>query len=200
MNAIPFCRRAWHPRQRGTHFVQVGQRGACVDLLWPDWSPVTLEDLAWSLSRLARFNGGGSSTYPLSVAQHSANVSAAVFGMTADRKLAAAALLHDAHEAALGDIVAPVKAALSPALQVLEGRLQATLLTRFGLVPELARHPALHRADAEALATERRDLLPESVWPWRGPAAQAWPEKTVPWPASVAYARFLAMAGTVGLG
>jgi len=199
MNAIPPLMRR-HPRQQSTVFVQIGIAGACLDLLTPDWSPVTLTDIASSLARLPRFAGHTLGTYAYSVAQHSALCAAAVFGETGDRQLAAAALLHDGHESAIGDIPTPVKAALgAPSVRALEDRLQAALFARFGLDPQLARQSEVMLAELRALATERRDLLPDSAWPWNRSLPAPWPERIEPVPASRAHAQFLAMAVALGL-
>lgn len=201
MNAIqpPEGHRRTGPFLRNC-FVQIGAGGACLDLMVPDWSVVRLSDVAWSLSRLPRFAGHTRGTYPLSVAEHSVMVAADLLGRTGQRDLARAGLLHDAHEAAIGDIPTPVKIALGvDAVRALEDRLQDALAPRFGLAPGVLRHPEVVLSDRAALATERRDLLPEPAWAWGEDLPAPWPETLEPVPATQAYARFLAMAIAVGL-
>jgi len=86
--------------------------GKAFDLLKPDPAMVDLEnDIAGPLARLARFSGHIASG-PYSVAQHSVEGADALLRETGDERLAALFLLHDAHEAYLGDLTTPVQAAL----------------------------------------------------------------------------------------
>lgn len=87
--------------------------GRAFDLLNPDWRQVDFEvDVPESLARIARFTGHVRSG-PYSVAQHCVIGADAVFNETRNRKAAAAFLLHDAHEAYLGDIATPIVLALA---------------------------------------------------------------------------------------
>ncbi len=196
MNAIPP-----RPRSGGAHstcFVQT-RSGACIDLLAPDFSAVTLTDIATSLSRLPRFVGGTRGEHAYSVAQHSVFVAAVLLEWTGLRDLALAGLLHDVPEMVTGDIPSPVKRLL-PAIAGLEERLLRAVYLRFGVPLNLLGHSTVWHADLVALATEKRDLLNRSAWPWlmRLPQPQAAPLEE-PWPASLAHARFIATAITLGL-
>jgi 5'-deoxynucleotidase YfbR-like HD superfamily hydrolase len=75
-----------------------------------------------------------------------------------------AALLHDAAEAYLGDMVKPLKN-LFPEFSVIEARVMAIIGEKFGLdLTHLAL--SIKQADLVALATEKRDLMPHSTEPW----------------------------------
>lgn len=117
---------------------------------------VSIEDIAHGLAFQCRFNGQTRTFY--SVAQHSLLVAGLV-----PARLRLAALLHDAAEAYLGDMVKPLKAAF-PEFSRLEERVMAIIGEHFG-VSGFA-EPAIKRADLIALATEKRDLMPQSNEPW----------------------------------
>ncbi len=181
-------------------FVQL-HSGACVDLLAPDFSPVTLTDFATSLSRLARFNGATRGPRPYSVAQHCVLVLQIIQQRQHNIHVQRAALLHDAHEAVLGDIATPVKIAIGrSALQEIEARLQTAIALRFGLAPALFHHWAIRPADQVALMTERRDLLAPSAWPWPAAEEDALEDTILhPWPESRAHTEWLVAASRLGL-
>ena len=122
----------------------------------PRIEDVHIEDIAHGLAFQCRFNGQTRSFY--SVAQHSLFVAALV-----PTRLKLAALLHDAAEAYLGDMVKPLKA-LFPEFSRLEESVIALIGERFGVAGFEA--PAIKRADLIALATEKRDLMPHSCEPW----------------------------------
>ncbi len=123
----------------------------------PRIDDVAIEDIAHGLAYQRRFNGQTSAFY--SVAQHSLMVMS-----LAPQALRLHALLHDAAEAYLGDMVKPLKF-LFPEFGVLEARVMRIIGQRFAL--DLTRpDPAIKRADRIALATEKRDLIPHSTEPW----------------------------------
>ena len=80
--------------------------GRHVDLLSPDWRSIVMSDVAYALAALPRW--GGHRVRQISVLEHSLDVWA-----QAPRELKFEALLHDAHEAFLGDITRPVRRALA---------------------------------------------------------------------------------------
>jgi hypothetical protein len=117
---------------------------------------VAIEDIAHGLSYQCRFNGQTSAFY--SVAQHSLIVASLV-----PDELKFAALLHDAAEAYLGDMVKPLKVLL-PSFSEIEDSVTRIIGERFGV--NLSHNPVIKRADLISLATEKRDLLPYSAEPW----------------------------------
>lgn len=130
--------------------------GTQFDLLNPTASAVHPRDIAASLARICRFNGHCRDHY--SVAEHSLRVAELV---APEHKLVA--LLHDATEAYVGDMVSPLKQML-PAYQQIEQRIWHIICERFGISPTL---PAeVHQADLTMLATERRDLMPAHPEEW----------------------------------
>lgn len=128
--------------------------------LSPRAKDVLIDDIAHALAFQCRFNGHTHDFY--SVAQHSVMVAGLV-----PKYLRMEALLHDAAEAYLGDIVTPVKAAI-PDFAMMEAGVMAAINRRFGLSAELNardRH-LIKRADLIALATEKRDLMPNARGEW----------------------------------
>jgi hypothetical protein len=84
--------------------------GRRVDLARPDPSSISIDDIAWHLSRLPRFNGATRSDTIYNVAQHSVLVLNRVRQLAPDANvcLLLTALLHDAHEAYTGDVIKPM--------------------------------------------------------------------------------------------
>ena len=123
----------------------------------PHIDDVAIGDIAHGLAYQCRFNGQTSAFY--SVAQHSLMVMA-----LAPPALHLQALLHDAAEAYLGDMVKPLKQ-LFPEFSVIEARVMEIIGQRFAV--DLTKlDPAIKRADLIALATEKRDLMPYSTEAW----------------------------------
>lgn len=124
--------------------------------LEPRIDRIDIEDIAHGLAYQCRFNGQTRVFY--SVAQHSILVAELV-----PQKLRLPALLHDAAEAYLGDMVKPLKG-LFPEFSVLESRVLDLIGLRFGV--RLGEEAAIKRADLVMLATEKRDLMPHSSERW----------------------------------
>jgi len=109
--------------------------GRRLDLLDPTPMDVEIEDIAHGLAFVARWNGQTSGDFAYSVAEHSILVEElfrrANPGIGARWQLAA--LLHDAPEYVLGDMISPVKAAIGAGYGELDARLTAAVHLRFGL-------------------------------------------------------------------
>ena len=109
--------------------------GRRLDLLDPTPMDIEIEDIAHGLAFVARWNGQTRGDWPYSVAEHSLLVEE-IFSR-ANPKFAAkwqlAALLHDAPEYVIGDMISPVKAAVGPGYGALDERLTAAIHLRFGL-------------------------------------------------------------------
>jgi 5'-deoxynucleotidase YfbR-like HD superfamily hydrolase len=125
--------------------------GRRLDLLDPTPVDIEIEDIAHGLAFVARWNGQTYGDWPYSVAEHSLLVEE-IFGRIAPQQPARwrlAALLHDAPEYVIGDMISPVKSAVGPGYGELDLRLTAAVHLRFGL-PALLPQPvkgAIKRAD-----------------------------------------------------
>lgn len=167
--------------------------GRPFDLISPSPDDVNFEvDIAESLARLPRFTGHVRSG-PYSVAQHCVEGAHAIMRETKRRDIAAAFLLHDAHEAYIGDLATPAAKALAAygglialnnggteaagrggmrlveaALKLLKRRLDAAIHEAAGVtypLPDDVRE-AVKLYDLRMLATERRQLLARCPKPW----------------------------------
>ena len=125
--------------------------GRRLDLLDPSPLDIEIEDIAHGLARVARWNGQTSGDLPFNVAHHSLIVEDICKTLCRDwpLKWRLAALLHDAPEYVIGDMISPFKAALGDAYRVFEHRLQCAIHLRFGLPAELPVkvEKAIKRAD-----------------------------------------------------
>ena len=109
--------------------------GRRLDLLDPTPVDIEIEDIARGLAFVARWNGQTLGEHAYSVAEHSLLVET-LFSRIAPRaeaKWKMAALLHDAPEYVIGDMISPVKAAVGPGYGALDARLTAAVHLRFGL-------------------------------------------------------------------
>lgn len=109
--------------------------GRRLDLLDPRPADIEITDIAHGLSRVARWNGQTTGQHAFSVAQHALLVERIVDqgSIAPSRELQLAALLHDAPEYVIGDLISPFKAALGIDYKVFENRLLAAIHERFGL-------------------------------------------------------------------
>jgi uncharacterized protein len=114
--------------------------GRRLDLLDPSPLDVEIEDIAHGLARVARWNGQTIGDHPFSVAQHSLVVVKAVtlLAPQAGRQVRLAALLHDAPEYVIGDMISPFKAVIGDDYRLVEARLAEAIHRRFGLPYPLA--------------------------------------------------------------
>jgi uncharacterized protein len=109
--------------------------GRRLDLLDPSPLDIEIEDIAHGLARVARWNGQTVGAHAFSVAQHSVvveEIMAHIEPSVAPR-WRLAALLHDASEYVIGDMISPFKAALGVDYKAFESRLETAIHVRFGL-------------------------------------------------------------------
>ncbi|HNP24648.1 MAG TPA: hypothetical protein PKM63_21755 [Panacibacter sp.] len=146
--------------------------GGIVNIHFPTHDSMQITDIAAALSKICRF--GGQITEFYSVAQHSVYVCA-----LAPSFCKLEALLHDAPEAYIGDVISPLKHILKLVYKPIEERFEQAIERRFGLSTEYkdfikradmfalqVEHRALQQGDREALLKELRvNRLPEYIWP-----------------------------------
>jgi len=113
--------------------------GRRLDLLDPSPLDIEIEDIAHGLARVARWNGQTRGDHAFSVAQHSVLVEAIFTELSANASAADSlgALLHDAPEYVIGDMISPFKNALGVDYRQFEARLEAAIRLRFGLSPQM---------------------------------------------------------------
>ncbi|WP_293575013.1 HD family hydrolase [Phaeobacter sp.] len=109
--------------------------GRRLDLLDPTPMDIEIEDIAHGLAFVARWNGQTAGDFAYSVAEHSLLVETLFSRMqpAAPAKWRLAALLHDAPEYVIGDMISPVKTAVGPGYEDLDRRLAGAIHLRFGL-------------------------------------------------------------------
>lgn len=109
--------------------------GRRLDLLDPSPMDIEIEDIAHGLARVARWNGQTIGEHAFSVAQHSVVVEEICAHIKPDLepKWRLAALLHDASEYVIGDMISPFKAALGVDYKTFEERLETAIHVRFGI-------------------------------------------------------------------
>jgi 5'-deoxynucleotidase YfbR-like HD superfamily hydrolase len=149
------------PKQEAPRAWQRMLSGRRLDLLDPSPLDIELEDIAHGLARVARWNGQTIGPAIFSVAQHSLLVEA-IFseGEKATREEQLAALLHDAPEYVVGDMISPFKAVIGSDYKAIERRLLSAIYVRFGLkasVPEALRK-RIKQADQIAAYLEATQL------------------------------------------
>jgi len=129
----------------------------------PTAEMVKASDIAHALSNQTRYFGHGESFY--SVAEHSVSVALAVELLGGSEAEQLWGLLHDASEAYVGDLAAPIKRHLLLAgYREVEQRVQNAVAVYFGLPPEM---PAIVKhADYQLLAIESPILMPRQPAPW----------------------------------
>jgi 5'-deoxynucleotidase YfbR-like HD superfamily hydrolase len=135
--------------------------GRRLDLLNPSPLDVELSDIAHGLARVARWNGQTNGDHAFSVAQHSLIVETIFRHQNragADECLMA--LLHDAPEYVIGDMISPFKAVVGGGYKTVEKRLEAAVHLRFGLPPvtPAALKTKIKKADQVAAFFEATEL------------------------------------------
>jgi hypothetical protein len=119
----------------------------------PREEDVFIEDIALALSHLCRYSGHCRFFY--SVAEHSVHCSNYV---APGHELTA--LMHDATEAYVGDLIRPIKVYM-PDFVEMEDNVWRVIARRFGLPEKMPL--AVHDVDNTILVTEARDLLPDGA-------------------------------------
>jgi 5'-deoxynucleotidase YfbR-like HD superfamily hydrolase len=179
--------------------------GRRLDILDPSPVDVELSDIAHGLARVARWNGQTEGDYPFSVAQHSVLVLELFKAANPDASnvFQAQALLHDAPEYVMGDIISPFKAAMGGNYKDVENRLLSAIFLRFSLPATMSASLAklIKKADRESafyeavhLAgfddAEARKLFGEPSLPAFD--VDAFDRLIRPWPTREAHDRFIA--------
>ncbi len=136
--------------------------GRRLDLLNPSPLDIEIEDIAHGLARVARWNGQTTGDHPYTVAEHCLLVERIVARLKprASRTDRLTALLHDAPEYVIGDMISPFKAAIGLDYRAFEARLAAAVHIRFGLPPEAPEALAklIKRADRHSAWFEATQL------------------------------------------
>jgi len=114
--------------------------GRRLDLLDPSPLDVEIADIAHGLARVARWNGQTIGAHIFSVAQHTLLVETVLRHEmpNVDQRMRLAALLHDAPEYVIGDMISPFKSVMGGSYKDCELRLQRAIHLRFSLPPEPA--------------------------------------------------------------
>jgi uncharacterized protein len=179
--------------------------GRRLDILDPSPLDVELSDIAHGLARVARWNGQTIGDYPFSVAQHSVLVLELFRTQNPDCSPVAQlqALLHDAPEYVMGDIISPFKAAMGGNYKDVENRLLSAVYLRFSLPAAMPAPLAkqVKKADREAAFFEAIHLAgfeDSEARKFFGEPAQpafdvdAFDRLIRPWPTREAHDRFVA--------
>jgi 5'-deoxynucleotidase YfbR-like HD superfamily hydrolase len=194
--------------QTSTRVWQRMLSGRRLDLLDPSPLDIEIADIAHGLARVARWNGQTSGAHIFSVAQHTLLVEAVMREQTprVDVRVRLAALLHDAPEYVIGDMISPFKAVLGGDYKAVEKRLLSAIHIRFGLSPVLPDEiiQAIKAADRGAAyleATELAGFAPAEAKRLFG-RDPGLPSSTrqdylTPWTAAKAEKRFLARFKTL---
>lgn len=136
--------------------------GRRLNLLDPSPLDIEISDIAHGLARVARWNGQTHGEHAYSVAQHSLLVLDIFERLcpNASRNDRMAALLHDAPEYVIGDMISPFKAVMGGDYKLVEERLQQAIHMRFGLKPQMSQtlKTTIKRADRISAYREATEL------------------------------------------
>ena len=141
--------------------------GRRLDLLDPTPMDVEIEDIAHGLAFVARWNGQTIGDFAYSVAEHSLLVEQIFLRLmpSATPAQRLTALLHDAPEYVIGDMISPVKSSVGPGYEELDKRLAAAIHIRFGLpaVTPKALKKQIKKADKVSAWLEANQLAGFSI-------------------------------------
>lgn len=174
--------------------------GRRLDLLDPSPLDIEIDDIARGLARVARWNGQTLGTHAFSVAQHTLLVETILQATAPDAGTEGrlAAMLHDAPEYVIGDMISPFKALLGGEYKAVESRLLAAIHRRFGVRTPLpakltARIKAADRIAAYFEATRLAGFTETEALRYFGRPGGIDADRLdlEPWPAATAEKRFL---------
>ncbi|MDZ4739951.1 MAG: HD family hydrolase [Alphaproteobacteria bacterium] len=172
--------------------------GRRLDLLDPSPFDIEIQDIAHGLARVARWNGQTHGDHAFSVAEHSMVVEDCLAQLKPGiaQRWRLAALLHDAPEYVVGDLISPFKAAVGLDYKSLENKLLAAIHLRFGLPAQLPEDitALIKRADKASAyfeATQLAGFAAEEALEFFGSPRGLKPVKLKPQPASIAQANFM---------
>ena len=139
MGGILATNKAAHKREKKPRAWPRMLSGRRLDLLDPSPFDIEIEDIARGLARVARWNGQTSGDHAFSVAEHSVIVEELFFKLNpkATKAERLTALLHDAAEYVIGDMISPFKNALGLDYRAFENRLEEAIHIRFGLPAQI---------------------------------------------------------------
>lgn len=176
--------------------------GRYLDLRNPRPDQFTLSDIAGGLSKICRFGGQIPAFY--SVAEHCVHCAEQAARDGLNSLVQRIALLHDAAEAFIGDVVKPLKIML-PEYAAVERRMETVIAAKYGLFGETpsvstACWDAAREIDRAMLIAERRAMFGVDGVVWFGEALVRRLERTFwQWPPPRAEAEFLEAARKLGL-
>lgn len=162
--------------------------GKLISLKNPKPEAICISDIAAALSKICRF--GGHSSHFYSVAQHSVLVAA-----LAPEWARKEALLHDAAEAYLGDVIKPLKVILGDVYAAMEERFEAAIAEKFGLktdpeIKDLVKHFDLMALELEHEAFQKAN--PAFLIAHMRSFGMIKKERNYAWTHEVAHSMFLA--------
>jgi uncharacterized protein len=142
------------PLQQSPRAWQRMLSGRRLDLLDPAPADIEIEDIAHGLARVARWNGQTLGDHAMSVAQHVLIVEEIGRALRPDASAhdCLAALLHDAPEYVIGDLISPFKTAIGLDYKAFELRLLSAIHRRFGLHDPLAQNVTAWIKHADRIA------------------------------------------------
>lgn len=146
--------------------------GKAFDLIDPSPDDIDFNDIARALSLINRFNGH--TIFPVSVGYHSL-----MMDVNASEEAAPYVILHDAHEAYIGDWSSPIKDAIGnlisqearDALGKMERKIDECIHKAAGLkwpIPARIRRE-IKELDRKALMSEKRAAMHKGERPWNFP-------------------------------
>lgn len=157
MSRAPAPKRAWQRMLSGRR----------LDLLDPSAIDIEISDIARGIACVARWNGQTKGEHAFSVAEHSLIVADICVDMLPNisPKLEMMALLHDASEYVIGDMISPFKNALGLDYRQFEDRLEIAIHIRFGLSakPTIQEKKLIKQADLACAYYEAIGLAGFSV-------------------------------------